>query len=187
MKPYKVMVALHNFRRLLACQIGAMVSVCTEPLPQCDSNHAAKLRTLNHSYWPEQWKMRIQVFMTFREQDHEPVTCEVLQNIPLRKGLALVTFYVSRYHQQTQLLLARGRLLPRSTQNWISQILLAFPPLHLPLLLLRYECRKAGPEELDVLLLIPPWKLPLCDSFMGITFNHCFLFLSFFFFPFFFK
>jgi len=35
--------------------------------------------------------------MTFREQDYEPVICEVLQNIPL-KGVALVTFYVSRYH-----------------------------------------------------------------------------------------
>lgn len=92
------MVALHNFRGLLAYQIGAAVSVCTEPLPQCGGNHAAKLQALNHSYWLEQWKMRIQVFMTFREQDYEPVTCEVLQNIPLRKGIVSVTFYASRYH-----------------------------------------------------------------------------------------
>ena len=91
------MAALHNFRRVLACQIGAVVSVCMEILPWCSSNHAAKLQALNHSYWLEQRKMRIQVFMTFREQDYEPVICEVLQNIPL-KGVALVTFYVSRYH-----------------------------------------------------------------------------------------
>lgn len=80
------MAALHNFRRLLACQIGAAVSVCTEPVPRCGSNHAAKLRALNHSYRLEQRKMRIQVFMTFCEQSYEPVTREVLQNIPLRKG-----------------------------------------------------------------------------------------------------
>lgn len=43
------MVALHNFRRLLACQIVAAVLVCTELLPQRGSNHAAKLRALNHS------------------------------------------------------------------------------------------------------------------------------------------
>lgn len=36
--------------------------------------------------------------MTFCEQDYEPVTYEVLQNIPLRKGVALVMFYVSEYH-----------------------------------------------------------------------------------------
>lgn len=35
--------------------------------------------------------------MTFCEQDYEPVTYEVLQNIPL-KGVALVMFYVSEYH-----------------------------------------------------------------------------------------
>lgn len=109
------MAALHTFRRLLACQIGAVVSVCTEPLPRCSSNHTAKLWALNHSYRLEQQKMRLQVFMTFCEWDYEPVACEVLQNIPLRKGVVLVTFYVSRYHQRNRLLVARGKLSPCST------------------------------------------------------------------------
>lgn len=67
MKSYKVMAAVHDFRRLLACQIGVPVSVGA----RLSLAVAVITAALNHSCRQEQCKMRMQGFMTFSKQRAE--------------------------------------------------------------------------------------------------------------------